>query len=386
MAPEIEIYDTTLRDGTQGEGVDFFSRRQTAYRRAAGRLRRPLHRRRLARIESARHRLLRSGQAPHVPSRPARGLRLDAPQGHACRRRRPGAAAARCRNARGHDFRQDLAAPRARSAADHAGGKPRDDRRHRALPEGAREVRGLRRGARVRRLQGRPRATPWPRGRPPKRAGADVVTLCDTNGGSLPNEILRDDAPCSREPSGRGSASTLTTTSAWASPTRSRPSRRGASHIQGTINGYGERTGNCNLTSVMPIVSFKLKKSAVPEESLGAAEGAVAIRGRDGEHPAESAPAVGRRRGVLAQGRNARERRPEGDSQLRAHRSGARRQQAPRAHQRSRRPQQHRDESARARLRHHQPDARAAGHARRASRFSSIRATSSSRRTDRSPC
>ena len=42
----------------------------------------------------------------------------------------------------------------------------------------------------------------------------------------------------------------------------------GAVHVQGTINGYGERTGNCNLTSVIPNVAIKMKKSCVPEKSL----------------------------------------------------------------------------------------------------------------------
>jgi 2-isopropylmalate synthase len=42
----------------------------------------------------------------------------------------------------------------------------------------------------------------------------------------------------------------------------------GASHVQGTMNGYGERTGNCNLTSVIPIVQIKLKLSALPSDSL----------------------------------------------------------------------------------------------------------------------
>ena len=42
----------------------------------------------------------------------------------------------------------------------------------------------------------------------------------------------------------------------------------GAVHVQGTINGYGERTGNCNLTSVIPCVALKMKKSSVPEKSL----------------------------------------------------------------------------------------------------------------------
>ena len=42
----------------------------------------------------------------------------------------------------------------------------------------------------------------------------------------------------------------------------------GAVHVQGTINGYGERTGNCNLTSVIPCVALKLKKTCVPAKSL----------------------------------------------------------------------------------------------------------------------
>jgi 2-isopropylmalate synthase len=42
----------------------------------------------------------------------------------------------------------------------------------------------------------------------------------------------------------------------------------GATHIQGTINGYGERTGNCNLTSVIPIVHLKMGLSGVPARSL----------------------------------------------------------------------------------------------------------------------
>ncbi|MDQ6631885.1 MAG: citramalate synthase, partial [Verrucomicrobiota bacterium] len=42
----------------------------------------------------------------------------------------------------------------------------------------------------------------------------------------------------------------------------------GATHVQGTINGYGERTGNCNLTSVIPNVALKLKKFCVPQKSL----------------------------------------------------------------------------------------------------------------------
>ena len=98
-------------------------------------------------------------------------------------------------------------------------------------------------------------------------AGADVVTLCDTNGGSLPNDIAEITRDARSHLGGRlgihthddiglGVANALAALDA------------GASHVQGTLNGYGERTGNCNLTSVMPILQFKLKKSGVPTESL----------------------------------------------------------------------------------------------------------------------
>src|SRR3989440_7808522 len=42
----------------------------------------------------------------------------------------------------------------------------------------------------------------------------------------------------------------------------------GATQVQGTINGYGERTGNCNLTTVIPNLALKLNKSCVPAASL----------------------------------------------------------------------------------------------------------------------
>ncbi|MGA2750388.1 MAG: citramalate synthase [Verrucomicrobiota bacterium] len=98
-------------------------------------------------------------------------------------------------------------------------------------------------------------------------AGADVVTLCDTNGGSLPGEIASITQAARAKLRGRigihthddiglGVANALAALEA------------GASHVQGTINGYGERIGNCNLTSVIPNVAFKMGKSCVPRSSL----------------------------------------------------------------------------------------------------------------------
>jgi 2-isopropylmalate synthase len=100
-----------------------------------------------------------------------------------------------------------------------------------------------------------------------EEAGADVVTLCDTNGGSLPAEILEITQHAranltvrlgihTHDDIGLGVANALVSLDA------------GVSHIQGTLNGYGERTGNCNLTSIMPILEFKYKRRAVPTESL----------------------------------------------------------------------------------------------------------------------
>ncbi len=100
-----------------------------------------------------------------------------------------------------------------------------------------------------------------------ERAGADIVTLCDTNGGSVPSEIVEITRAArgqlrarlgihTHDDIGLGVANALASLEA------------GVTHIQGTLNGYGERTGNCNLTAVIPNLAFKLKKHSVPAESL----------------------------------------------------------------------------------------------------------------------
>jgi 2-isopropylmalate synthase len=44
--------------------------------------------------------------------------------------------------------------------------------------------------------------------------------------------------------------------------------RGGATHVQGTINGYGERTGNCNLTTIIPNLALKMDVRTIPEDRL----------------------------------------------------------------------------------------------------------------------
>src|SRR5438067_1296619 len=100
-----------------------------------------------------------------------------------------------------------------------------------------------------------------------EKAGADLVVLCDTNGGRLPKEIAEITALAIRKLSSRVGIHThddigLGVANALAGI------EAGATHVQGTINGYGERTGNCNLTSVIPNVALKLKKSCLPPASL----------------------------------------------------------------------------------------------------------------------
>jgi len=98
-------------------------------------------------------------------------------------------------------------------------------------------------------------------------AGADVTALCDTNGGMMPNELgdvvhavtsatgarlgihCHDDTAC-------GVANTLVAVDA------------GVTHVQGTANGYGERAGNANLFSVVAGLQLKKGRQVVPESGL----------------------------------------------------------------------------------------------------------------------
>jgi 2-isopropylmalate synthase len=100
-----------------------------------------------------------------------------------------------------------------------------------------------------------------------EKAGADCICLCDTNGGCLPAEIARITSDAVRKLNatvgihthndcGFGVANAIAGIDA------------GATHVQGTVNGYGERTGNCNLISVIPTLAFKMNKTGVPAKSL----------------------------------------------------------------------------------------------------------------------
>src|SRR2546421_2183597 len=101
-------------------------------------------------------------------------------------------------------------------------------------------------------------------------AGAETVVCCDTNGGTLPDRVAlamsdvvaafasspvrvgihcHDDAGC-------GVANSLAAVS------------QGATHVQGTMNGYGERCGNANLVSIIPNLQLKLGYECLTDSQL----------------------------------------------------------------------------------------------------------------------
>ena len=89
-------------------------------------------------------------------------------------------------------------------------------------------------------------------------AGVDCIALCDTNGGTLPNEIARIvEEVTGQFPSGRFAIHTHNDTECGVANSLVGV-QSGCRQVQGTINGLGERTGNANLTSIIPSLALKL--------------------------------------------------------------------------------------------------------------------------------
>ncbi|TMM10034.1 MAG: citramalate synthase [Actinobacteria bacterium] len=100
-------------------------------------------------------------------------------------------------------------------------------------------------------------------------AGAEWVTLCDTNGATLPDDVANATRAVVEElgggtgigihthdDSGCGVANSIVAVEA------------GARMVQGTMNGYGERCGNANLTSLVPALQLKLGYDCIPPDLL----------------------------------------------------------------------------------------------------------------------
>ncbi|HTR82711.1 MAG TPA: citramalate synthase [Bacteroidota bacterium] len=102
-----------------------------------------------------------------------------------------------------------------------------------------------------------------------EKAGADVIVLCDTNGGTLTDEvseIVQEVKRSLKTPIGihTHNDSEVAVANALAAI------QHGCVHVQGTINGYGERCGNANLCSIIPNLQLKLKYQCVDDEKLKA--------------------------------------------------------------------------------------------------------------------
>jgi len=90
-----------------------------------------------------------------------------------------------------------------------------------------------------------------------KEGGADWVVLCDTNGGTLPHEVAEITEVVLRELGIPVGIHTHDDTGVAVANALA-AIRAGASQVQGTVNGYGERVGNCNLTTVIPNLQLKM--------------------------------------------------------------------------------------------------------------------------------
>lgn len=99
------------------------------------------------------------------------------------------------------------------------------------------------------------------------RAGAETLVLCDTNGGTMPWEIEQRvtavvaalERPIgihAHDDSGCAVANSIAAV------------RAGATHVQGTLNGYGERCGNANLCSIVPNLELKMGRRCLREGVL----------------------------------------------------------------------------------------------------------------------
>ncbi len=101
--------------------------------------------------------------------------------------------------------------------------------------------------------------------------GATRLVLCDTNGGSLPHEVeavVREVVDHFRPDDHVGIAVHLHDDAGTGVANALAGVRGGAVQVQGTINGYGERTGNCNLTTIIPNLTLKMGLETIPADRL----------------------------------------------------------------------------------------------------------------------
>jgi 2-isopropylmalate synthase len=98
-------------------------------------------------------------------------------------------------------------------------------------------------------------------------AGADCIVLCDTNGGTLPWE-LEDTITAVQSHIAVPMGIHVHNDSELAVANSILAVRKGIVHVQGTINGYGERCGNANLCSIIPALKLKIGCDCLSDDQL----------------------------------------------------------------------------------------------------------------------
>ena len=170
-----------------------------------------------------------------------------------------------------------------------------------------------------------------------RQAGARTLVLCDTNGGTLTDDLVRILADVRGSLEADPDAPAVT----WGIHTHNDAElavansiaavQAGVRHVQATINGYGERCGNANMVSILANLALKTELGLTPPGGgdLPALTELSRSRRGDREPDPERLPAVRRPVGVRAQGRRPRRRGRQGRAELPARRPDRRRQRGP---------------------------------------------------------
>jgi 2-isopropylmalate synthase len=100
-----------------------------------------------------------------------------------------------------------------------------------------------------------------------EEAGAETLVLCDTNGGALPHQVAATVAEVRERVSAQIGIHCHNDTGCAVANTLAAVAA-GATHVQGCINGYGERAGNADLATAIPDLTLKLSVRTIPAERL----------------------------------------------------------------------------------------------------------------------
>ena len=98
--------------------------------------------------------------------------------------------------------------------------------------------------------------------------GVDCFIFCDTNGGTLPHEVTEILGEITKKYDKQKFGVHFQNDNGCAVPNSMAAVNLGVDHVQGTMNGYGERTGNADLCTLLPNLTLKMQHDTVPQESL----------------------------------------------------------------------------------------------------------------------